>query len=214
MCGSSLAPGFKRRRRASRVVSRISSSSGSLPMISATSRSAVLHVVGREDALGHLCDVAGLDGVDVPGARARRRNGEDAAPGADVEDDVVRPDCLRQGFQVVVCPAVVVEHAAVLDGIGPAARPSTRRAGRSQGGLLDQHGDDVHRRGEVRRFDLPAFESVDRIPELQGLCEQCEGRVPTRTDVDDGPVRRLDEDVARGVKPRADARRNLQERLR
>ena len=113
-------------------------------------RHAVLHAVGGEHALGDLRDVARLDCIDVPGPRAGRRHGEDTAPGADVEHHVSRSHRLGERGEIVAGPAVVVEHAAVLHGVRPAARRAARRVGLHERALLDQHVDDAHRRQEVR----------------------------------------------------------------
>ena len=125
-------------------------------------RDPVRHAVGSEHPLRDVRDVACLDGVDVPGARPSRGDGEYSAPGADVEHDISRAYRCNERSKVVARPAVVVQHPGVLDGVGPSARRRPARVRANEGAFLDQHVDNVHRGREVRGGCLP-LETVDRL---------------------------------------------------
>ena len=130
-------------------------------------RDSVSHVVHGEHTLGDRRDIAGLDRVDVPGARPGGGDGEHAAPGADVENDVSRSHGLHERRHVLTRPAVVVQHAGVLHRVRPAARRPPVSFGLHEGAILDQHVDDAQRRHEVGRAALPVLEPLDRVPESQ-----------------------------------------------
>ena len=177
-------------------------------------RHPVLHAVHLEDPRGNLCDVARLDGIDASSARSCCGHGEDATPSTDVEHDVVRADRGGQCGQVVICPAFVVEHAGMLDRVGPSARRSSARLRHDQGALLDEHVDDAHRRREVGGATALVFELLDRVSQRQRLREERQDGESPRPDVDDRPDRRIDQHVTRCRAPRANPRRELQHGVR
>ena len=151
---------------------------------SSVTRSVTL--IDREHALGDLGDIAGLDGVDVPGTGSGRGDSKDAAPGADVEHHVVGAHSRSQSCQVVTGPAFVVEHARVFDRIRPTAGRRSPRVGRDQRALLDEHVEHVQRRRQVRRVVL-ALEPIERVTEPRRLREQRQDPEAPRPDVDDRP---------------------------
>ncbi len=177
-------------------------------------RHPVLHAVHLEHPRGDPCDVARLDGIDASSTRSSCSHGEDPAPRTDVEHDVVRADGGGQCGQVVIRAAVVVEHARMLDRVGPSARRSSARLRHDEGALLDEHVDDAHRRREVGGATAFAFELFDRVAQRQRLREQRQDGESPRPDVDDGPDRRIDQHVTRCRAPRANPRRELQHGVR
>ena len=212
------------------MVSRISSSSGSLPMTSATRRSAgsgnsitrdqpgrsvtwSSYPIDREHPLSNLGDVAGFDRVDAPSTGPGSRQGENSAPGAYVEHHIVGTDCRRQGGEVVTGPTLVVEHASVFHGIGPSARRGSLSVGRNQCVLLDEHVEDAQNRREVGRMGLFTLQPVNGVAKSYWLREQGQDAEAPRADVDDGSHRRVDDDVARMVASSADPRCELKDRI-
>ena len=184
-----------------------------VPRPARNERDDVVHAVCREHALGHFRDVAAFDRVDPPRTRSSCSNGEHAATGADIEHDVSRSHCLGKRCQVVARPAVVVQHPGVLDRIGPAARERLVGIRAHEGALIDQHVDDAHRGREVRGWRF-ALEPVDRLAESKRLREKRQGGVATGSEVDDSPVRRIEEDVTGRIEARSQSGRKPQERLR
>ena len=80
--------------------------------------------------------------------------------------------------------------------------------------LLDQHVDDAQRWQEIGGAAFAGFQPVDRMSERQRPREQRKGRESPRAHVDDRPVWCIDQDVTRRIESRADAGRELQQRLR
>ncbi len=82
----------------------------------------IAHTVDGEHLLRDVGDVRRLDGVDVTGAGSRGGDCEHAVAGADVDDHVAGPHPGGDRSEVVVRPAVVVEHAGLFRRVGPPGR--------------------------------------------------------------------------------------------
>ena len=142
-----------------------------LPRPAGDERDRVGHPVGGEYAPRDLGDVAPLDRIDAACARPCRRDGEHAAPGADVEHDVSRPHRRDDRRDVVAGPAVVVQHSGMLYRVGPARCRPPAAVRLNEGAFLDQHVDDVHRGRKIGEGCL-ALEALDRRAERERLREQ------------------------------------------
>ena len=208
------------------VVSRISSSKGSLPMSSATSRSAGS---GSSIFLDHAgisvtrsCTPLATNTRSATSAMslastaytcrapARLRLAGDRqhpAAGTQVEHDISGLNRCCQRGQVVARPTIVVEHASVLDRIGPAADRARSLPRLHERAFLDQHVDDAQRRDEVRGLPFFVLEPVDCVPESHRLGNERQDLVSPWPQIDNRPVRTVDEDVTSPVEPGADTRR-------
>ena len=217
LCGIRRAPGVSNRRRASSIVSRISSSRGSLPITSATSRLAgsgnsvsprpagdeghpVLHAVDGEHTLHDFGDIAGFDGVDVAGAGSGRGDGEDTAPSADVEHDVVRAHCRSDCSQIVAGPnARRGASARASTGSAQPLAGAQPRSGETKTHFWIERVEDAEHRRQVGGVSVLTLEMIDRVAQPRWLREDRQDAEPPRPDVDDRPHGCVHDDVSRRV---------------
>lgn len=94
----------------------------------------------------------------------------------------------------------------MLDRVGPSARDTSTGGDVDERSLLDEHVDDAQRRHDVGGTPTCRAESLDRDAERKRLREEGEDLVPARPDVDDRPVRRVEENVPARVEARPDVR--------